>query len=39
VLLELGARWSLQWDTRAIKQAGVYSYRQALFGIDTERAA
>lgn len=39
VLLELGARWSLQWDTRAIKQAGVYSYRQALFGIDAERAA
>ena len=39
VLLELGARWSMRWDTRALQQAGVYSYRQALFGIDTERAA
>jgi NNP family nitrate/nitrite transporter-like MFS transporter len=39
VLLELGARWSMRWDTRALKQAGVYSYRQALFGADTERAA
>jgi NNP family nitrate/nitrite transporter-like MFS transporter len=39
VLLELGARWSLRWDTTAVKQAGVYSYRDALFGIDSERAA
>jgi NNP family nitrate/nitrite transporter-like MFS transporter len=39
VLLELGARWSRQWDTEAVKQAGVYSYRDTLFGIDTERAA
>jgi len=39
VLLELVARWSMQWDTRALKRAGVYSYRQALFGVDTERAA
>ena len=39
VLLELGARWSLRWDVQAIRQAGVYSYRNALFGVDTERAA
>jgi NNP family nitrate/nitrite transporter-like MFS transporter len=39
VLLELGARWSLRWDLQAVRQAGVYSYRSALFGVDTERAA
>jgi MFS transporter, NNP family, nitrate/nitrite transporter len=39
ILLELGARWSVRWDTHAVKQAGVYSYRSALFGADTERAA
>jgi MFS transporter, NNP family, nitrate/nitrite transporter len=39
VLLELGARWSLRWDVHAVRQAGVYSYRNALFGADTERAA
>ena len=38
VLLELGARWTLRWDTTAVKRAGVYSYRNAVFGIDTERA-
>ena len=39
VLLELGARWSLRWDVHAVRQAGVYSYRDALFGVDEERAA
>jgi len=39
VLLELGARWSLRWDVHAVRQAGVYSYRSALFGADGERAA
>ena len=39
VLLELGARWSLRWDLQAVRQAGVYSYRNASFGADTERAA
>ena len=39
VLLELGARWSLRWDVHAVRQAGVYSYRSALFGADEERAA
>jgi len=39
VLLELGAMWSRRWDTDAVRQAGVYSYRQAFFGTDTERAA
>lgn len=39
VLLELGARWSLRWETDAVRQAGVYSYRNALFGADTERVA
>ena len=39
VLLELGARWSQRWDVRAVRQAGVYSYRSALFGVDEERAA
>ena len=39
VLLELGTRWSMRWDTAAVRQAGVYSYRDALFGADTERAA
>jgi hypothetical protein len=38
VLLELGARWSLHWDVQAVRQAGVYSYRSALFGVDTKRA-
>jgi MFS transporter, NNP family, nitrate/nitrite transporter len=39
VLLELGARWTRQWDTTAIQRAGIYSYRHAVFGNDTERAA
>ena len=39
VLLELGARWSLRWERDAVQQAGVYSYRNALFGTDSERAA
>jgi len=39
VLLELGARWTLRWDGRALRQAGVYSYRRALFGMDGSRAA
>jgi NNP family nitrate/nitrite transporter-like MFS transporter len=39
VLLELGSRWSRRWDLQAVAQAGVYSYRSALFGADTERAA
>ena len=39
VLLELGAMWSRRWDTTAVKQAGVYSYREAFFGTDTEPAA
>ncbi len=39
VLLELGARWSQRWDQRAVRQAGLYSYRSALFGIDSEPAA
>jgi hypothetical protein len=39
VLLELGARWSTRWHADALKQAGVYSYRNALSGTDMERAA
>src|SRR5688572_25562048 len=39
VLLELGARWSARWHADALKQAGVYSYRNALLGTDVERAA
>jgi NNP family nitrate/nitrite transporter-like MFS transporter len=39
ILLELGARWSRRWDTEAVRQAGVYSYRNTLFGVDSERAA
>jgi NNP family nitrate/nitrite transporter-like MFS transporter len=39
VLLELGARWTLRWERRALQQAGVYSYRRALFGIEGRRAA
>jgi len=27
VLLELGARWAQQWDTKAVRQTGIYSYR------------
>jgi NNP family nitrate/nitrite transporter-like MFS transporter len=39
VLLELGARWSTQWETRALRQGGVYSYRRARLRIDGEPAA
>jgi len=39
VLLELGARWSVQWQPVAVRQTGVYSYRAALFGADGEPAA
>ena len=39
VLLELGARWSQRWDVRAVRHAGIYSYRNALSGINRERAA
>jgi NNP family nitrate/nitrite transporter-like MFS transporter len=39
VLLELGARWSTQWETHALRQGGVYSYRRARLRIDGEPAA
>jgi NNP family nitrate/nitrite transporter-like MFS transporter len=39
VLLELGARWSVRWQARAVRQTGVYSYRATLFGADSEPAA
>ena len=29
VLLELGTRWMTQWEARAIRQAGLFSYRSA----------
>src|SRR5688500_10156468 len=38
VLLELGARWSLRWDAKAVRRAGIFSYR-ASFGRAGERAA
>ena len=38
VVLELGTRWSQRWERRAVRQAGIYSYRSALFGMDGERA-
>lgn len=39
VLLELGSRWSQRWDDGAVRRAGVYCYRAALFGVGGERAA
>ena len=39
VLLELGTRWSQRWEHRAVRRAGIYSYRSALFGLNGERAA
>ncbi len=39
VLLELGARWSVQWQPRAVRQTGVYSYRTARLGAGGEPAA
>jgi MFS transporter, NNP family, nitrate/nitrite transporter len=39
VLLELGARWSVRWETRALRQAGVYSYRSVPGGAEGGRAA
>lgn len=39
VLLELGSRWSQRWDDGAVRRAGVYCYRAALFGVRGERAA
>jgi NNP family nitrate/nitrite transporter-like MFS transporter len=30
VLLELGTRWTMRWEERAIKQAGLFSYRTAV---------
>src|SRR5687767_3967538 len=39
VLLELGARWSRRWDVRAVRQAGIYSYKSALVAADDESAA
>jgi NNP family nitrate/nitrite transporter-like MFS transporter len=38
LLLELGARWTVRWQARAVRQTGVYSYRTALFGADGEAA-
>jgi hypothetical protein len=35
----LGARWSLREEGSVVRQAGVYSYRNAFAGVDTERAA
>ncbi len=39
VMLELGARWSVRWDSEAVRRTGVYSYRSALAGSRTEKAA
>lgn len=39
VLLELGARWSVRWQTTAVRLTGVYSYRSARFGVGGEPAA
>lgn len=39
VLLELGTRWSLRWDLAAVRRAGVYSYRTAVFRLDDEEVA
>ena len=39
LIAALGEMWSRRWDTAAVKQAGVYSYRSALFGVDSKRAA
>jgi NNP family nitrate/nitrite transporter-like MFS transporter len=39
MLLELGTRWSRRWDRRALRQAGVYSYRAVLGDREREPAA
>lgn len=39
VLLELGARWSLRWSADAVRQSGIYSYRETLRRAAGERAA
>ena len=33
VLLELGTRWSLQWQTHAIRQSGIFCYRGIVRGL------
>lgn len=30
VLLELGARWTRQWNAAAVRQSGIYSYRKLV---------
>ena len=36
ILLELGARWARRWSADAVRQAGVYCYRTAWFGVRGE---
>ena len=38
LLLELGAHWSLRWHPDAVKQAGVFSYRERLRLVPDEDA-
>ena len=38
VLLELGTRWTARWEERAIKQAGLFSYRGAAVGTTRDMA-
>jgi NNP family nitrate/nitrite transporter-like MFS transporter len=30
VLLELGTRWTIRWDSRAVRQSGIFSYRRIV---------
>jgi NNP family nitrate/nitrite transporter-like MFS transporter len=39
VLLELGTHWTQRWDDSALRQAGIYCYREALRRVAGERAA
>ena len=39
VLLELGARWSVSWNDRAVERTGVFCYRTAIRSVAGDRAA
>jgi len=38
MLLEVGARWTMRWESAAVKQTGLFSYRSTTLGTTSDMA-
>jgi NNP family nitrate/nitrite transporter-like MFS transporter len=38
MLLEVGARWTMRWESAAVKQTGLFSYRSTTLGTTRDMA-